>query len=93
MCANIADLLTPRGLAYWYMDDGSLNKGTPDFSSHGFTFNDVEILTHALSLNFGLASAVYRDHNRPRIYIKAQSRGLFKAIVTPYIVPCLRYKL
>lgn len=91
---NIGDLLTPRGLAYWYMDDGNLTAGnTPNLSSHSFEFSDAEVLKHVLLKIFNLSTYIVKDHHRPRLYVNAKSRLSFFAYVKPYIVPCLRYKL
>ena len=39
--SNIQDLLTPRGLAYWIMDDGSLQNKGLHLNTYGFTNQDV----------------------------------------------------
>ena len=38
---NIHELLTPRGLAYWIMDDGSLQNKGLHLNTYGFTSQDV----------------------------------------------------
>ena len=47
---NIGELLTPRAVAYWFMDDSSSsNKNrTSIFSTHSFPKEDQEILIQAL---------------------------------------------
>jgi hypothetical protein len=37
---NIQNLLTPRGLAYWIMDDGSLQNKGLHLNTYGFTSQD-----------------------------------------------------
>ena len=39
--SNINQLLTPRGLAYWVMDDGSLQNKGLHLNTYGFTNQDV----------------------------------------------------
>lgn len=95
---NIGSMLTPRGLAYWYMDDGNQGRSKHrvnyyNFSCHGFTFDQAVLLQEALSENFKLESKVRRDHNKPRLYISRQSHADFYHLIKPYIVPCVRYKL
>ena len=39
--SNIQNLLTPRGLAYWIMDDGSLQNKGLHLNTYGFINQDV----------------------------------------------------
>jgi LAGLIDADG DNA endonuclease family len=94
---NVLALLTPRALAYMYMDDG--NRGgtgiTPyyNISSHGFDMHDNMLLKHALQANFGIISNVLLDHGKCRLYIKPQSHLQFKRLIKPYIQADFAYKL
>lgn len=61
----ILDHLTPRGLAYWYMDDGGkldYNKNTKNKSvvlnTHSFTTLEVETMSEQLSSKFNLPCGV-----------------------------------
>jgi hypothetical protein len=43
--SNIASLLTPRALAYWYMDDGALKwREIKCCSADSFTIDDINLL-------------------------------------------------
>jgi LAGLIDADG DNA endonuclease family len=79
------------------MDDGSRNaaKGIPqyNFSTHGFSFNDVEVLKKVLTQNFQLTSVIWSDKRKPRLYIKPESKPRFRELVGPFILPCFHYKL
>jgi hypothetical protein len=49
----VLDHLTPKGLAYWYMDDGGLafpNRFATSLNTHGFQFEEVKNLCEELSL-------------------------------------------
>jgi hypothetical protein len=48
---NIADLLTPLGLAYWTYDDGTRNKQCRyvELCTHSFTLAEVDLLVNALN--------------------------------------------
>jgi len=53
------DLLTPRVLAYWYIDDGSTSKNTHRatkavLNTHSFTTEEQEIVRELLFRKFGL---------------------------------------
>ena len=58
---KIHELLTPRGLAYWFMDDGTYAKRAHHriyrFSTHSFPLSDQEILVKVLRDNFGCLMA------------------------------------
>jgi LAGLIDADG DNA endonuclease family len=61
----ILDHLTPRGLAYWYTDDGGkldYNKNTQNKSvvlnTHSFTTFEVETMSEQLSSKFNLICEV-----------------------------------
>lgn len=90
----IIDLITPIGLAYWYIDDGTqAGKG---FLLHtdNFSKEHVKLLCSALNLKFGL-------HTNPRlrlldqyaIYIPVKDRELFLKLITPFIHSSMAYKL
>lgn len=50
---NIREILTPRGLAFWIMDDGSKQGKGLHISVYGFSNSDVDKLM--FTLPFGLA--------------------------------------
>jgi hypothetical protein len=63
---NIHKLLTERGLAYWFMDDGTFNKqinGTKTylFSTQGFNKTDCNILANVLQTKFKLDCNLQKD--------------------------------
>ena len=56
---NIADYLTPRGLAFWIMDDGQrVNRGGVTLCSDSFSTEEIIILKDALSKNFNLETTI-----------------------------------
>lgn len=75
---NIAELLTPAGLAYWFQDDGA--KAGNGFLLHTDCFYkaDVERLIEVLQSKFRLQCNL-RDRNpgQHAIYINVDSRELF----------------
>ena len=46
--SNIQELLTPKGLAYWIMDDGSIQNKGLHLNTYGFSKEEVEILKTTL---------------------------------------------
>jgi hypothetical protein len=92
----IGHWLSPRGLSYWFMDDGSLkssqSKGVV-LSTHCFTPQDVERLACCLADCFSLQVAVRRQSDGLQLYVSGRSFETFSAIVDPYVIPEMRYKL
>ena len=96
---NIAKLLTARSLAYWYMDDGSMDQVAVDryvqicLHTQGFDLSDNELLRDALKEKFGIKASVHRDKTYYKLYITAESMLVFVDLVKPYILFCFEYKL
>lgn len=51
---NIGELLTPIGLAYWAMDDGTKRSNQFIFCTDSYTLSEVELLILVLKNNFDL---------------------------------------
>lgn len=65
---NINDLLTPRGLAFLIMDDGSRQGNGLHISVYGFSNTDVDKLMFTLQDKFNLKCSIhYNRENKPRI--------------------------
>ena len=60
--ANIGELLTPVGLAYWFMDDAYLHKSSKGFylSTNSFTLAETGLLIEILKTNFDLDSKMHK---------------------------------
>lgn len=91
-------------LAYWYMDDGSLNyyrgktKSTLygiGLSTESFTRSDCEKLMAVLASKFGIESTFYKrgwaDYGS--IHIGGENAQKFLELVAPHIPPCMDQKL
>ena len=92
----IGQWLTPRGLASWFMDDGSIkskeSKGLI-LNTQGFADECVLRLIEVLQLKFGLQCWKRRQKDGDQIYISGHSFEKFVALVDPYIIPEMRYKI
>lgn len=67
---NIYELLTPRGLAFWIMDDGSRQGDGLHISVYAFSNEDVYKLMFTLQDKFNLKCSIhYNRDEKPRIYI------------------------
>lgn len=95
--SNIAELLSPTALAYFYMDDGHLllnrQLGTVKgayLSVGGFTPLEHHLLIAALKANFNFNPKL---HTQGRIYIPNSNLKSFYQIISPYIAPTMMYKI
>ena len=92
----IADTLTPRGFAYWFMDDGSLKSSQSKgviLNTHCFDHRDIERLASCLRDLFGLEVTPRRQPDGVQLYVSGRSFETFSAVVDPYIVAEMRYKV
>jgi len=91
---NIGELLTPVGLAYWAMDDGCKLKNNFVLCTDSYTFSEVELLIKVLKDNFDLnCTYLIRNEDQYRIYIKVDSMGKFRSLVTQHFHSSMMYKL
>ncbi len=92
----IHKILTARGIAYWYMDDGSIksheSKGVL-FNTQGFAQDDVKRLVDCLRRSFDLEASPRRQEEGLQIYVSGTSYDRFREIVDPHILPTMRYKI
>ena len=90
---NIGHLLTPLAVAVWFMDDGTKEGKQARINSQSFTREENRRLSHLLEATLGIKSTINRDKHLFRLRISDQSMSLFRNMVTPHIVPSMRYKL
>jgi ubiquinol-cytochrome c reductase cytochrome b subunit len=91
----IGQYLTPLALAIWIMDDGAkVGKGLK-FSSNSFTYNECLILVKTLNDNFNIKASIQSagSNNQYIIYIWKESMNDLVNIVSPYIIPEMKYKI
>lgn len=88
--------LTPLALAIWIMDDGcKLNKGLK-FSTNCFKYDEVLYLTELLYKKYNIKATIQKgnvDNTQFVIYVWTESIPLLAKIVSPYIIPSIKYKL
>jgi hypothetical protein len=88
--------LTPRALAYWFMDDGSVKSSQSKgvlFNTQGFTQAGVRRLCRVLEKNFGLQVNPRKQKSGQQIYVSGTSYEVFRDWVEPYMLPEMMYKI
>jgi hypothetical protein len=97
----IHKFLTPRALAYWFMDDGSYSYQKSKnkkqkvyyFNTQSFCYEDIKILKKALKFNFNFDTNIYRDRTYYLLYIQPQSKDDFMNLIKSFILEIFHYKL
>lgn len=96
---DIHKFLTPKAVAYWFMDDGTYHidqntlKKTYLFSTQGFQKPECQRLCDALKNNFDIDCNVHKDKDKWRIYVLSSSTQKLLDLITPYIHSDFQYKL
>lgn len=93
---NIAELLTPLGLAVWFMDDGSVKSHESRgriLNTHDFTKEEVERLCYVLGEKFSLDAWPRRQRDGTQVYISGYSAPVLQSLLAPIVIPSMRYKL
>ena len=92
----IADSLTPRGFAYWFMDDGSVksaeSKGVV-LNTQAYTAADVERLIEVLRSRLGLQAKIRKQSDGPQIYVAGRSYERLSELIEPFLLEEMRYKM
>lgn len=92
----IDKIITPQGLAIWFMDDGSIKSKAHKalvIHTHGYSKDDLLLITKVLQKKFGLEIGLQKQYDKWRLYIYSESVDNFKKIILPYILPSMQYKL
>jgi hypothetical protein len=87
---------TPRSLAYLIMDNGGIKSKSSKgiyINVYGLGGREQENLCKILRRKFELQAKVVCDRQYSRIYISGHSYNALVALIDPYILPSVRYKI
>ena len=88
--------LTPRAIAYWYMDDGAQKwRGKSlgvRFCTDSFTSLEIDRLLLVLHNKFLLKTSSQKKGGGKRIYVSSHSYPVLKALVFPFLIDSMAYK-
>jgi hypothetical protein len=96
---NIVELLTPRSLAFWIMDDGQqVKRGGVTLCTDSFKTDEIKILRDALKTNFNLETSIHNkkakdDTFYERIYIKKEGLEDLKPNLKLHMHESMFYKI
>lgn len=84
--------IDPIILSVWFMDDGSKSRNNFYLNTQQFSMIDQKRLLHELR-QVGLKARLNRDKKYYRIRFLIESVPKLIEIVSPYIIPSMRYKI
>lgn len=92
---SIENYLTPLALSIWIMDDGSKASKGLKLCTNSFSYNEVLFLIEILYKKYKLKASIQKSGIKDQyvIYIWKESMPLLMSIVSPYIIPSMKYKL
>ena len=86
--------VTPRGLAFWFMDDGT-NSGA--IATNSFSKEECELIVNWFkekwNIDCSLQSSTINGHKQYLVYIKKASRPTFYNLTSEYFIPSMLYKI
>ena len=96
--AHIIGELSPISLAFWFMDDGSLThhdsqEDRASIATCRYNATSVDYLIAALGRMGLKATKRFTDNKYWRLYFKADEADRLFTLISPYIIPCMQYKL
>lgn len=97
---NMFELLTPKALAYWIMDDGQRPSERNGKVYQGVTIctdnflkEEVEILKNVQETKYNLKVTLHKKGNNYRLYISKTSMIELVALVEIFMIPTMLYKI
>jgi len=89
--------LTPRALAYFYMDDGSLKWKNHSTSTRlctdNFTYEDVKRLQKVLLCKYAIHTTLSKSKKGHRIGISGENVTIFYDLIKPHMHSSMLYKI
>ena len=94
---NWANELSPIGIAFWYMDDGSSNfnneqRARARFATNAFSYEEVELLQKMFKNKYNIDSKIF-NYKGNTLCLSADSSEKLFSIIFPYICDSMKYKL
>jgi recombination protein RecA len=90
---DILEVLTPRALAVWFMDDGSNTQESFTLNTHCFSKDAQERIIQFLKGRYNIEAKVVKDRTKYKIAIGRFGYQAFTRIVEPHIIPSMTYKI
>lgn len=90
----ISNHLTERGLAYWIMGDGSLNKKSMILHTQSYSEEENLILSTELNEKFEFKTKIVPHKNKYWVIVfNSEDTVFLSKLIKPYMIPSMKYKL
>ncbi len=90
---DIFDLLTPRMIAVWFMDDGANTNESFTLNTHGFSEDEQIQIADFLKNKHGVRPTIIKDRTKFKLRIGRNDYEKFVSIIQPFIIPSMTYKI
>ena len=90
---DIVDVLTPKMIAVWFMDDGSNNGENTTISTHSFSKEEQVRIVKFLQTRHSITATIVKDRTKYKLAIGKHEYKKFINIVRPFIIPSMTYKI
>jgi hypothetical protein len=90
---TVLDILTPRMMAVWFMDDGSNTGEGFTISTHGFSYGEQVRIANFFRNRWAIAATVRKDRTKFKLAIGRNDCEKFVGLIRPFIIPSMIYKI
>lgn len=90
---ELVSCLTRYGLAYWYMDDGSLTRDTAILHVQGRNYNMAKKMSSILNNKFSFKTKALLTKKGPTISFGRESTRILCNLIKDIVIPTMQYKL
>lgn len=95
---TIKDKINSFIFAIWYMDDGGLDRAYGQtkgaiLNTQSYSQQENHIIQKVLWDRFGLETAIFLNHNKPRLRFPRRELKKLSLILKPHMIASMQYKL
>lgn len=90
---NIFDLLTPRALAIWFMDDGTNAGNSYIINTQCFSKEEQEKIIDFFKEKYSINAKLVKEYLNFKIAFGRHEYQKLNAVIEPYIIPSMIYKI
>ena len=90
---KINQLLTPRSMAVWAMDDGTFTGFGFNFNTHSFSIENQNRLRGVIRQKFEIETKLHKDRSQWKIAVNAENFPKLRNLIKPFLIPTMLYKI
>lgn len=89
----LENILTPRMLAVWYMDDGNYTGNSCTFNTHSLSMDEQRRVRKIFEVRLGISSTLVKDRHQYKITIGKTGVDKLMRVIEPHIIYTMAYKI